>query len=237
MPRQSRDLYEILGVDRDATTAMIRKAYRRQALLNHPDKNVGDPDAEQRFLEVATAFDVLASERKRVLYDRGDGLDDEILRGFDFGRASDLFHAHFGRELMEQWRPGLTVSGTLILDGTWLSITIHPDGSTEEHERTATGLASVVSYTSMTVTNVGGGRIHSMNLATRVGQCLARCVPYAIARVPILGPAATTFVSWVPTMLVGLTLFRLFSRRSRVPGELPDCLADALRQAVPPPAL
>ncbi len=65
-----RDYYEILGVSRDASQDEIKKAYRKQALKNHPDKNPGDKDAEHRFKEAAEAYEILRDENKRAKYDR-----------------------------------------------------------------------------------------------------------------------------------------------------------------------
>ena len=63
-----RDLYEILGVGRDASTEDIRTAYRRLAREFHPDVN-DDPEAEQRFKEVAGAYEILSDADKRARYD------------------------------------------------------------------------------------------------------------------------------------------------------------------------
>ena len=65
-----RDYYEVLGVAKDAAADEIKKAYRKQALANHPDRNPGDQDAEQRFKECAEAFEVLSDDDKRAIYDR-----------------------------------------------------------------------------------------------------------------------------------------------------------------------
>lgn len=127
-------LYDVLGVECDASEAEIKKAYRKHALLNHPDKNLGDMDAQSRFLRVTLAYDVLRDKTKRARYDEGEGGDSHIFEGRDFDSASDLFDAHFGQGLMRQWRPGMTVSGILISDGRRISITVHPDGALEERE-------------------------------------------------------------------------------------------------------
>jgi curved DNA-binding protein CbpA len=128
-------LYDVLGVARDASTAEIKKAYRKQALLNHPDKNPGDADAEQRFLKLTLAFEVLSDDERRTRYDDGEGDESLLFEGRDFDSASDLFNAHFGQGLMRQWRSGMSASGILIDDdGKQLSITIHPDGTMEERE-------------------------------------------------------------------------------------------------------
>ena len=127
-------LYDVLGVSRDASSAEITKAYRKQALLNHPDKNIGDADAERRFLRVTLAFEVLSDAERRARYDDGEGDDCDMLDGRDFDSARDVFDANFGQGLMRQWRPGITVSGILIADGKRLTITIRPCGTTEERE-------------------------------------------------------------------------------------------------------
>jgi len=65
-----RDYYEILGVSKDAPQDEIKKAYRQQALKNHPDKNPGDSAAEERFKEAAEAYEVLSDGQKRQKYDQ-----------------------------------------------------------------------------------------------------------------------------------------------------------------------
>ena len=65
-----RDYYEVLGVARSATTDEIKKAYRRIALKNHPDRNPGDDEAVERFKEASEAFDVLGNDAKRSRYDQ-----------------------------------------------------------------------------------------------------------------------------------------------------------------------
>ncbi len=66
------DLYEVLGIRRDATPAQIRRAYQKHARRLHPDLNPGDPIAAERFREVLGAFEVLADPRRRGQYDRGE---------------------------------------------------------------------------------------------------------------------------------------------------------------------
>ncbi len=66
----ARDLYETLGVKRDASEADLKKAYRKLARQFHPDRNPGDKAAEARFKEVQSAYDVLSDQQKRAQYDR-----------------------------------------------------------------------------------------------------------------------------------------------------------------------
>ena len=97
----SKDYYAILGVDRDASDADIRKAFHAKARTMHPDVNKA-PDAEERFKEVNEAYAVLSDSEKRAFYDRygtvdgyGQGGPDigDIFGGFDM---SDLFSSFFG---------------------------------------------------------------------------------------------------------------------------------------------
>ncbi len=65
-----RDYYEVLGVSKDATADVLKKAYRKMALQFHPDKNPGDSTAEEKFKEAANAYEVLSNAEKRARYDR-----------------------------------------------------------------------------------------------------------------------------------------------------------------------
>ncbi|HJC23568.1 MAG TPA: DnaJ domain-containing protein [Candidatus Eisenbergiella merdavium] len=65
-----RDYYEVLGVERSADAAAIKKAYRKLAKKYHPDTNAGDQHAEQMFKEATEAYEVLSDPEKRKLYDR-----------------------------------------------------------------------------------------------------------------------------------------------------------------------
>jgi molecular chaperone DnaJ len=66
----TRDYYEILSIDRKADAEEIKRAYRRMAMKYHPDRNPGDAEAEAKFKEAAEAYEVLADENKRKLYDQ-----------------------------------------------------------------------------------------------------------------------------------------------------------------------
>uniref|UniRef100_A0A667WUT7 DnaJ homolog subfamily C member 10 n=1 Tax=Myripristis murdjan TaxID=586833 RepID=A0A667WUT7_9TELE len=76
---ESRDYYELLGVNREATSREIRRAFKKLALTMHPDKNPGDPSAHDRFLQVSRAYEVLKDEDLRKKYDKyGEkGLDEQ----------------------------------------------------------------------------------------------------------------------------------------------------------------
>ncbi len=86
----ARDLYEVLGVDRKASDDEIKKAYRRLARENHPDRNPDDPAAEDRFKELQGAYDTLSDSAKRREYDSGGGPFGFDPRGFAGGAAQNL---------------------------------------------------------------------------------------------------------------------------------------------------
>jgi molecular chaperone DnaJ len=91
-----RDYYEVLGVERGASSDDIKKAYRKLALKYHPDKNPGDHEAEEKFKEATEAYEVLRDDKKRAQYDQfghagmsgagGSG-------GYGFGGGFDLSDA------------------------------------------------------------------------------------------------------------------------------------------------
>jgi molecular chaperone DnaJ len=65
-----RDLYEILGVNRDASEDELKKAYRKLAMKYHPDRNPDNKDAEDKFKEAKEAYEILTDANKRAAYDR-----------------------------------------------------------------------------------------------------------------------------------------------------------------------
>jgi molecular chaperone DnaJ len=99
-----RDYYAVLGVDRGASDADVKSAYRRLAMKYHPDRNPGDKTAEEQFKEAAEAYAVLCDPDKRSRYDRfghagvasgpgGAGFDPSVFSEFDFG---DILGSMFG---------------------------------------------------------------------------------------------------------------------------------------------
>jgi molecular chaperone DnaJ len=88
--------YEVLGVHKNASEAEIKKAYRKQALKYHPDRNPGNKEAEEKFRELSLAYEILSDPQKRAQYDQyGRIFDDNgASAGPDF--ASTIFEEFFG---------------------------------------------------------------------------------------------------------------------------------------------
>ncbi|WP_336126999.1 MULTISPECIES: molecular chaperone DnaJ [Mesoflavibacter] len=100
-----RDYYEILGIDKSASQAEIKKAYRKQAIKYHPDKNPDNAEAEAKFKEAAEAYEVLSDENKKARYDQFGHQAFEGAGGFGgggmnmddiFSQFGDIFGGAFG---------------------------------------------------------------------------------------------------------------------------------------------
>ena len=99
---EKRDYYEVLGIEKNATDDEIKKAYKKQAIKYHPDRNPGNKEAEEKFKEAAEAYEVLHDPQKRAQYDRfgfsglnqngfsGGGMNMEDI----FSMFGDIFGGH-----------------------------------------------------------------------------------------------------------------------------------------------
>ncbi len=91
-----RDYYSVLNVDRNASKEELKKAYRKLAMMYHPDRNPDDKEAEEKFKEAAEAYDVLNNDEKRAKYDRfgHDGVRTSDFGSSGFTDVNDIF-SHF----------------------------------------------------------------------------------------------------------------------------------------------
>lgn len=182
----NKDYYKVLGVDKEADAAAIKKAYRKLARQNHPDSNPGNDAAEARFKDVAEAYDVLSDTKKRAEYDEirtygggfpGGGFGGQP--GANFGGVggfdlSDLFGGMFangGAQRPSQRRATrgadleteASISFNDAIDGTTISLRLSADSACETCRGTGgkPGTKPHVCPTcggaGMVVNNMGGG--------------------------------------------------------------------------------
>jgi molecular chaperone DnaJ len=124
----SKDYYNILGVDKNASADEIKKAYRKMAVKYHPDKNQGDKESEEKFKEVSEAYDTLSTPDKKKNYDMfgsdggNRGGQHQYAHGFNmediFSQFGDVFGSSFNNKYNRRQKKGsdLRIKVQLTLD-------------------------------------------------------------------------------------------------------------------------
>ena len=103
---QRKDFYKLLGVEKDASENDIKKAYRKLAIVHHPDKNPDDAAAADKFKEIGEAYETLSDPQKRARYDSGEDLID----------PSDLFSGGAGGFPMGGGMGGMHINPEMIFN-------------------------------------------------------------------------------------------------------------------------
>jgi molecular chaperone DnaJ len=181
-----KDYYQVLGVERAASTEEIKRAFRRLARETHPDANPDDPHAEARFREIAEAYEVLSDPQKRSAYDRGGTFDvgdlfssvgglDDLIRQF-FGGSG---FGPFGGDVQRGPQRGPAV-------GAQVSLTLAEAGFGTEKEiayrapascPTCEGTGAAAGHAPRTCSRCGGRGAVQMSRATILGSIttMAEC--------------------------------------------------------------
>ena len=126
-PVKETEMYDLLGVAPDATAPEIKKAYRKTALRLHPDKNVDDPNATERFQDVGKAYQILSDDRLRAAYDAGGSEATEDNTLID---STQLYEIFFGSEALEP-----AVGELLLLKCAGTVLEMHQSGDLEEVQK------------------------------------------------------------------------------------------------------
>ncbi|GME84488.1 unnamed protein product [Ambrosiozyma monospora] len=151
------EYYDLLGVPTDADDVKIKKAYRKMALKYHPDKNPGNKEAEQKFQEIAEAYQVLSVPQKRAIYDE---VGKEELNNSGAGAAEvdpkEFFTMMFGGEGFSDYIGQLNMLNAMF-DAAEKEATDEVNAETSEGATTTGAGASTGSESTPTGANAAGG--------------------------------------------------------------------------------
>ncbi|ACO80418.1 chaperone protein DnaJ [Azotobacter vinelandii CA] len=186
-----RDYYEVLGVERGAGEAELKKAYRRLAMKYHPDRNPDDKSAEEKFKEVNEAYEVLSDAGKRMAYDQYGhaGVDQSMGGGAGFGAGGANFSDIFGDVFSDFFGAGragarggpqrgsdLRYTLELNLEEAVRGTTVTIRVPTLVHCKTCDGSGAKKGTTPVTCTTCGGiGQVRMQQGFFSVQQTCPRC--------------------------------------------------------------
>ncbi|MFC0711303.1 molecular chaperone DnaJ [Azorhizophilus paspali] len=186
-----RDYYEVLGVERGAGEAELKKAYRRLAMKYHPDRNPDDKSAEEKFKEVNEAYEVLCDAGKRMAYDQYGhaGVDQNMGGGAGFGAGGANFSDIFGDVFSDFFGAGragtrggpqrgsdLRYTLELNLEEAVRGTTVTIRVPTLVHCKTCDGSGAKKGTTPVTCTTCGGiGQVRMQQGFFSVQQTCPRC--------------------------------------------------------------
>jgi len=196
------DCRKVLNVKRGADMQELKRAYRREALRWHPDKNHA-AGAEEKFREVARCYEVLSNPSdESVQGHSGRGNWQTGMQQYDTARAFRTFEDLFG-DVHKNWKPGMKVSGTFVSSGRRARITINPDGSTEEHEESAGRGAS---YSSLYRSDGQSTSIEFQgDLGALVLDSLQKYVPLPALLIPAVALLLTVLCN--PFVMCGICMY------------------------------
>jgi molecular chaperone DnaJ len=163
----TKDFYKVLGVGKDATSADIKKAYRKLARANHPDSNPGDRAAEERFKAIAEAYDVIGDEQKRKQYDELRAMGGGSFGPFTTGGGGGPTTFDMGDLFGDGGGPG----GNL---GDFLGGVFGGGGGTRARRRTARRGADVETSTTVSFSDALDGVTVGLRLASEAPCSVCR---------------------------------------------------------------
>lgn len=161
MTGASSNPYQLLSVDRSSSQVDIRRAYRKKALMYHPDK-CKEEDCNGMFQAVAEAYETLSDPEKKENYDKygdkGGGSGYDLKTRYQGGH--NVFESMFGDSAWRSWQPGDHIQTQYIQNGKLIKLEIFPDGSSKETETNYDSKSSSKYSYSKKETKNGSKQVH-----------------------------------------------------------------------------
>lgn len=175
-----KDYYEVLGLDKTASSEDIKKAYRKLAFKYHPDKNPDDKESEEKFKEIAEAYEILSDDNKKSQYDRfGHNMSNNNMTMQDFMNRFRNMHGDLFDNDSRQYRKGqdlrITVKLTLedILNGATKKIKVKKHVACETCN--GTGAKDIHSKTTCPKCNGSGRVVNVVQNGYSIMQTITTC--------------------------------------------------------------